>query len=387
MKLDQFLKARLKITFFITIISSIIISIFSATIYYFYKEQIIYDLNDELKSTAFAGLKLIEKSNSGFEVLERLKIPYRGFVCIYDYRNSVLFFKGRQCDIHSHFTGFQRIEDNVVYGITFEKDLYPYHIYVGKSLLGIIAYLEKLKITLLYSAFVVSILIMFSAFFVSKQILSPIQETLERQERFTENVSHDLRTPLAVISTHLYAIKQKNFQNVEKNIQSIENTVEYMKKLISNILFMAQVKNQKINSKININSIIKRQLSIYETEINKKNLKVNFIENSQIFIEADEKDIEMMISNLIENAIKYNKENGEIIIETKNKTLTIKNTGNLIKEEDIDKIFDRFYRGEKSRTTEGTGLGLSIVKEIADHYKIKIKVKVDEKYNEFILKF
>ncbi|MDQ7055986.1 MAG: sensor histidine kinase, partial [Persephonella sp.] len=103
--------------------------------------------------------------------------------------------------------------------------------------------------------------------------------------------------------------------------------------------------------------------------------------------EATETDMEKLFFNLIENAIKYNYKNGEIIITIKKKSVSIKNTGKPIDRKNIDKIFERFYREDRSRTSEGYGLGLAIVKEIADHYRLKIKVRSEGVHNEFVIKF
>ncbi len=388
LKIDEFTKARLKITFFITLVSSLIISIFSGTIYYFYKQEIIYSINDELKSVAFSGIKLIESSQEiDVSSLDKLKIPEDGYVCIYDFGNSMLYYKGKVCNITNHFSGFRLIGQDVIYGLSFPHDIFLYHIYVGKSLKSIVQYLKGLKKTLIYSTFGISVFIMFLSFFISKRILMPIQKTLEKQERFSENVSHDLRTPLSIISSQLFLIKQKNYQNIEKNIEVIDNTAKHMKNLISNILFLAQIGDKKEKTKVNINEIIKKYLELFDSEIKQKNIKVFLHENSTIEVEANEKDMEILISNLLENAIKHNKENGKIIIELNNKTLYIKNTGHLIKEENLDKIFDRFFKEDRSRNSKSSGLGLSIVKEIIDHYKFKIKVKTVDDMNEFTIKF
>lgn len=284
------------------------------------------------------------------------------------------------------FYRIQLIGSEVVYGVKIQKSFDYYHVYVGKNLIKVLVNLEKLKFILFYSTFAISTIILVLSFLISKRILRPIQETVEKQERFTQNVSHDLRTPLTVIATNLYLIKQKNFQNIENHIENIQINVDYMKNLISDLLYMTQI-GKKDKKKIDINRLLRKQIEIIRPKIEQKKIKLIIDEESEISITANERDMEMLFSNLLENAVKYNYERGEIIITIKNKQVSIKNTGKIIEKENIKKIFDRFYREEKSRTTEGSGLGLSIVKEIADYYRFKIKVKVDDKYNEFIIRF
>ena len=386
MKLDQFLKARIKITLLISIISTLILSAFSGSIYYFYKKQIILEISDQLKSIAFEIAKKVENPVVDFSIVKNMKIPPDTYVCIFNPQADVVFYRGKMCKIPYHFSGFRIFGNDVVYGVSFKKEAGTYHIYVGKNLKNILNHIDKLKFILFYLTFAISLIILVLSFLISKNIISPIKEVFEKQERFTQNVSHDLRTPLTVMSSNLYLIEQKKYQNIEKNIENIKKTVEYMKKLVSDLLFFSQI-GEREKSKISLNKIIKDQLNLFAPKIIEKNIQVYIREDGNAEIFASERDMEMLISNLIENAIKYNYQNGEIWIWIKPKQIEIRNTGKLIKKENIKKIFERFYREEKSRTTEGSGLGLSIVKEIADHYKIKIKVDTDGKYNIFTLRW
>ncbi|WP_456382537.1 sensor histidine kinase [Persephonella sp.] len=386
MKLDQFLKARLKITLLISAISTLILSAFSGSIYYFYKEQILYEISDELKSIAFEVSKAVENPIVDFSIVRNINIPDDTYLCIYNHEAKMVFYKNKLCNIDRFFSGFRIIDYDVIFGSSIKKGNTLYHVYVGKNLARILASLEKLKLILFYLTFVISTFILVFSFLISKKILSPIKQTFEKQERFTQNVSHDLRTPLTVISTNLYLIKQKNFQNIQQNIENITKTVEYMKNLVNDLLFISQI-GEKEKKPVNINEVIKKQLSILSPKIEEKKLGVIVKEEDTITIEANEGDMEKLFSNLLENAIKYNYENGEIVITIKKKSVSIKNTGKPIDKNNINKIFERFYREDKSRTSEGCGLGLAIVKEIADHYNLKIKVKVDGVYNEFIVRF
>ncbi|WP_457641643.1 sensor histidine kinase [Persephonella sp.] len=385
MKFDQFLKARIKITLLISFISTLILAAFSGSIYYFYKEQIVYGITDELKSIAFEISKKLDDPVTDFSAVQQIQIPQDTYLCVFNHKAAIIFYKGKLCKVNQYFTGFRLIGTEVIYGVKIQKSYDYYHVYVGKNLVNILMNFEKLKFILFYSTFAISTVILVISFFISKKILSPIQETLEKQERFTQNISHDLRTPLTVISTNLYLIQQKNYQNIENNIDNIKKNVDYMKNLVSDLLFMTQI-GKKEKGKININEIIKKQLEIIKPKIEEKKLSLKIFEEGEVYVTANERDMEMLFSNLLENAVKYNYERGEIIITIKNKQISIKNTGKIIEKENLKKIFERFYREEKSRTTEGSGLGLSIVKEIADYYKFKIKVKVDNRYNEFIVK-
>ncbi|MCO8194635.1 cell wall metabolism sensor histidine kinase WalK, partial [Anaerofustis sp. NSJ-163] len=151
--------------------------------------------------------------------------------------------------------------------------------------------------------------------------------------------------------------------------------------------------NEMPLEKLNVAEIIKEAVEVLDYKLYEKKIITN-VDVHDVYIESVHEDILRVFTNLIENGIKYNKDNGKIYIslrKVKNKAvITIKDTGIGIKEEDLPHIFERFYRVDKSRNrkVEGTGLGLSIVKRIVMKYKGEISVK--STYNvgtEFIIKF
>ncbi len=385
MKFDEFSKARLKITVIISLISTIILSAFGGTVYYFYKEQTVLEISDELKSIAFDIARKIENSKFDWVVMNSIHLPENTYACIYNYSTGMLFYKNKVCDFNEAFTGFKVIENDVVFGMKITKNFDHYHIYVGRSLIPVMVNLNKLKLILLYSVFAVSGMILVFSYFISKKILKPIKVAMDKQEQFIQNVSHDLKTPLSIISSNLYLMKQKNFQNIDKNLSTVEKNINYMKSMISDMLFSAKIGTGK-KEKINVNNLIKQLLEEFSPQIKEKNIKVNLIEKSQLTLNINNEDLRKLLSNLLENAIKYNFENGFIEITIDKSGISIKNSGNLIKEEEKEKIFERFYRGDSARSTKGTGLGLAIVNDIAKHYGLKIKLNTTKEYNEFIIK-
>jgi len=385
MKLDEFSKARLKITVIISLISTIILSAFGGTVYYFYKQQTVLEISDELKSIAFEIAREIEKSKFDWIVMNNINLPENTYACIYNYSTGMLFYKNKVCDFNKTFTGFKLIENDVIFGMKITKNFDHYHIYVGRSLIPIMASLNKLKLILLYSVFAVSGIILIFSYIISKKILKPIKIAMDKQEKFIQNVSHDLKTPLSVISSNLYLMKQKNFQNIEKNLNTVENNINYMKNIISDMLFSANIGTGK-KEKINVNNLIKQLLEEFSPNLKEKNIKVNLIEKTQLAININNEDLRKLLSNLLENAIKYNFEDGFIEIIIDKSGISIKNSGEIIKGEEKEKIFERFYRGDTARSSKGTGLGLAIVNDIAQYYGLKIKLNTNEKYNEFLIK-
>jgi signal transduction histidine kinase len=203
-----------------------------------------------------------------------------------------------------------------------------------------------------------------------------------RQKQFVGDVSHELKTPLSVIlmETEMALRKQRSLQEYIDTINQIKDSAVHMKGIIETLLKLISIENTKLIEKktCNIKEMMHKSIVLLKQQLEKKRI-VFSITGDTFFIEADETLITEVFLNLLDNAIKYNKENGTIDIEINpdKKTVEITDSGIGIPEKDLDKIFDKFYRSDPSRskTIEGLGLGLSLVKEILDLHKAKIKIK------------
>jgi len=203
-----------------------------------------------------------------------------------------------------------------------------------------------------------------------------------RQKQFVGDVSHELKTPLSVIlmETEMALRKQRSLQEYIDTINQIKDSAVHMKGIIETLLKLISIENTKLIEKktCNIKEMMHKSIALLKQQLEKKRI-VFSITGDTFFIEADETLITEVFLNLLDNAIKYNKENGTIDIEINpdKKTVEITDSGIGIPEKDLDKIFDKFYRSDPSRskTIEGLGLGLSLVKEILDLHKAEIKIK------------
>ena len=164
-----------------------------------------------------------------------------------------------------------------------------------------------------------------------------------------------------------------------------------MNKLIKEILDLSRLENnvQTLLENVSINKLIGDCLGELKPLIESKNIEV--ITNlEEISIEASQSDLYKLIKNIIDNSVAYNNQNGKLIIELSKNKLTISDTGVGISKEDLEHIFERFYRVDKARSREssGTGLGLSIVKHICILYGYKINVESQlGKGTTFTIKF
>lgn len=226
------------------------------------------------------------------------------------------------------------------------------------------------------------------------EMVSEIQVSMEKQNRFISDASHELRTPISVIQGYANLLSRWGKEDEEVLIESIEaikDESNNMKKLIESLLFLARgEKNNNViikedfNLKNLIDEIVKESIMIDD----KHNI---FTKNNEyVIINADKNLIKEAIRVFIDNSIKYTQEGGNIKINSfksnKKVFISIEDNGIGIPKDDLERIFDRFYRVDKSRNKEinGFGLGLSIAKYIIDTHNgnIKIYSKSKEDYLE-----
>lgn len=242
-------------------------------------------------------------------------------------------------------------------------------------------------------SFVVLILVSVISFLLSKKVVSPMVKAYEKQKSFITDASHELKTPLAIINTNTDVIEMEN--GASKWTLSIHKQVERLNELVKNLISLAKLEEEEIQkTNFSLSDIIYEISNDYEEvckNINRE-LKLNIEKNIQI--NADEKLIRKLITILIENAVKYSKENTQIKLnlEKQNKKIifTIENEADNLKIKKYDELFERFYRADfsRNRKTGGYGIGLSIAQSIAIKHKTKIQAEsLDGKTIKFSIKF
>lgn len=230
-------------------------------------------------------------------------------------------------------------------------------------------------------------------------LLNRIENAIEREKQFTSDASHELRTPLAVIKGTMEVLirKPRNEEEYKDKIRFCIDEIDRLNKMVDQLLLLARFENQKVNSKnenVYLNALVLDTLSRYSDKIEDKKIKVHTNFDDDCYIKSDNYLVSVIVGNLISNAIKYNKNNGEIFINLKNHihytTVSIEDTGIGISKENLDKIFLPFYRSHSSEfpLIKGTGLGLSIVKRLCDLLSMEITVQSEiDKGTSIFIKF
>lgn len=214
---------------------------------------------------------------------------------------------------------------------------------------------------------------------------------------FVSNVTHELKTPLTSIRGFVETLRGGAINDgdvADKFLEIIDIEAERLYMLINDILQLSEIETRQTDSNIGkykLGDIIEEVISIIQGTADKKGIELNTdAEDTEIFANRDR--IKQMLINLIDNAIKYNVENGSVCIKARKAEgrliISVKDTGIGIAQQHLSRIFERFYRVDKgrSRSMGGTGLGLSIVKHIVNLYNGDIKVESEpSKGTEFVI--
>lgn len=253
-----------------------------------------------------------------------------------------------------------------------------------------ISHSQKIIITAIIISGVSLIIIYIIAKKISKFIVQPVEETFEKQKQFISDASHELKTPLAVIEANADVLEGEVGKN--KWMDYIQNEIQSMDKLINELLLLTKIENVDNIQERKIFDVSKETemtISMFESMAYERNVKLSSNIQKNIVINGNKEDIEHILSILIDNAIKHTESGNEVIVElSKEKNeliIQVKNEGKEIPEKERKKIFERFYRIDKSRNRNEKryGLGLAIAKSTVKKYNGNIKVLYKDGFTIF----
>ncbi len=231
-------------------------------------------------------------------------------------------------------------------------------------------------------------------YFILFENITPQDNIEQLRRKFISNVAHELRTPLAGISAHaeLIAYQDLDQNEVKENAGVIYREVQRLSKLVNELLDITKYDQNKIRMEpelFKIDDLLAEIDFLYQAKVKETNIKL-IIESNGYNLYADYDRLKQVMINLIDNAFTHTKDKIEVIVKKKNEKIRILviDNGVGLTHQQKERIFDRFYRADVSRTrfSGGTGLGLAIVREIVNLHNGKIYVQSEpNKGTEFVI--
>lgn len=260
--------------------------------------------------------------------------------------------------------------------------------------------LLELLITLLAVGSVMLIAVFVVSLYFSNRAIRPISGAWEKQRQFVADASHELKTPLSIITANygaLLANEDETIKSQSKWLDYIKIGTDRMEKLIDNLLSLARADElgaEAVRESFDISKHVHKAVLTMGTAMAEKNINLSLSVDPEAEAKIDSERFGQVVEILLDNAVKYTEQNGEITVRLEDSkqelVFAVRNSGKGISGQDLPKIFDRFYRADQSRSNEsgGYGLGLSIAKTIVESLGGKISAdSIENEYTVFRVSF
>lgn len=259
-----------------------------------------------------------------------------------------------------------------------------------------LSFLQQLMIVSIIIFILMESIVLLLTMMLTKRAMLPMQISFEKQKQFISDAGHELKTPLTIISANADILQDEIGEN--KWLDYIRMQTERMRVLVDEMMTLTKMEysnNLDTAERFNLSSAVETMALPFESQAFEQQKQFLITVQPDLYFHGNPEQIRRMIGILIDNAFKYSAEHGEIKVSLKEETggravLEVYNTGKGVREDETEKIFERFYRSDSSRAraTGGYGLGLSIAKSVAEAHKIKIEVNsVPDHWITFTLVF
>lgn len=415
-------------------IIAVLVVLLTGIFYNLSKNQVMDSL--KVEANMISGSLITDNLNQNIQVLDRYQDIVR--ITLIDSDGTVLYDNEADVNTMENHLGRLEVMEAIAQGTgeairtsdTLNKDTFYYAVAfpngyilrVARDAYNLRAFYQRTIVPILLTVAGILLLCLVLTVFMTRAILRPIEDYSKNLEKpdyrvaykelvpfadtiraqhaailksakmrqdFTANVSHELKTPLTSISG--YAEMMENGMASDQEIlhfsKEIHKNATRLLTLINDIIKLSELDNIECVlsfEMVDVNAIAKR--CIEDLSVNAKKNHVNFkYQGESCLIRANAEMITELIYNLCDNAIRYNKENGNVLLSIQqlehNAQIRVADTGIGIADHHRDRIFERFYRVDKSRSTQtgGTGLGLAIVKHIVNLHEGKLTLESEER--------
>jgi signal transduction histidine kinase len=227
--------------------------------------------------------------------------------------------------------------------------------------------------------------------------MKKIRDAFDKEREFTSNASHELMTPISILQNKLenLMVDSDVSEDVQEKILAMMNTLNRLKKIVRSLLLMSRIENDQYakTQTLTLSTLIREVMDELVDKVEAKRLNVTIDVPEELHVHAMNHDlIFQLFYNLINNAIRYNKEGGSICVKARKGVngscvVDVEDTGIGIHQDELQLIFNRFKKSRRS-SEDGYGLGLSIVKSIADYHLLDVQVaSVVDRGTTFTIKF
>jgi len=257
-------------------------------------------------------------------------------------------------------------------------------IVVGQSITDQYHFFQRILWIFIIMLLIATVLLSVLSYYLAGKAMKPIEASFTKQKRFVSDASHELRTPLSIFFSSLELLESDDKEHLsplsQEVLDDLKSEALSMKELLEDLLFLARNDQKEFSLKREHFSLTDLVLSITRkfSRILPAAIQLNTNIEQNIQMYGDKNRIQELIYILLDNAIRYTKD-GAISLSLEkagnNMIITVQDSGVGINEKDLQRIFERFYRGDAARAGSGTGLGLSIAKSIVDLHHGTIKVK------------
>ena len=343
--------------------------------YNFQKHQIIDNQNAKLQLEAQTLSETLRKLHETYN--KTLVYPNNPAFdsAIYNVDKSYIFgtFKPETIKWEKEF---YKKDDNLFY----VHALKPY--YLGASYLVVSKKfnpqpLNELLQMLLLFLVVAGVLFTILGLFLGRRFIAPMKESMELMNRFIEDTTHELNTPISTILTNIELLDTLYKCEGEKEMRRIEMASKTLSRLYEDLTFLKLNHNyERTLEKLNISELLQERMEFFQTLIEAKEIKLQKEIASNVLLEMDKNDAIRLLDNLLSNAIKYNHKAGNLKLTLTAHSLEVQNDGLGIKKENIALIQNRFRRANSSEG--GFGIGLDIINQVVKRYNFTFTINSAE---------